>query len=120
LLNKGFLVGYNREVVGVIILQAAGGLVSSYCLDLTSTHGLDVNPPVFQIVAVVVKYADNVLKGFATSLSIILSCIVSDYFFHDLKVSTAFLVGSAIVLSAVFLFGYTPTAPITSTKQFTT
>jgi UDP-sugar transporter A1/2/3 len=69
---------------------------------------------------VVVKYADNVLKGFATSLSIILSCIVSDYFFHDLKVSTAFLVGSAIVLSAVFLFGYTPTAPITSTKQFTT
>ena len=35
------------------------------------------------VVAVVIKYADNILKGFATSLSIILSSIVSYYFLKD-------------------------------------
>ena len=29
------------------------------------------------IVAVVVKYADNILKGFACSMAIIITCIVS-------------------------------------------
>merc|ERR1712129_189734 len=52
---KGFFVGYSLLVWVVVIIQAIGGL----------------------IVAVVVKYADNVLKGFATSFSIILSCIIS-------------------------------------------
>ncbi len=34
------------------------------------------------IVAIVVKYADNILKGFATSISIVLSCIVSIFLFN--------------------------------------
>ena len=61
-----------------------------------------------QIVAVVVKYADNVLKGFATSLSILISSLVSWYMFHDLDVNLAFLVGSMVVLAAVYWYGYTP------------
>jgi hypothetical protein len=32
------------------------------------------------IVAVVVKYADNILKGFACSMAIIITCIVSGAF----------------------------------------
>lgn len=35
----------------------------------------------------VVKYADNLLKGFATSISIVFSCIFSIYFFSDFNVS---------------------------------
>jgi UDP-sugar transporter A1/2/3 len=38
-------------------------------------------------VAVVMKYADNILKGFATSLSIILSSFVSFFFLNDFQAS---------------------------------
>jgi len=61
-------------------------------------------------VAVVVKYADNVLKGFATSLSILISSIVSYYMFHDIDINAGFLFGAVVVLSAVYVYGYTPPA----------
>lgn len=53
----------------------------------------------------VVKYADNVLKGFATSLSILISSVVSFYFFHDIKVNFQFIEGAIIVLGSVFIYG---------------
>jgi len=84
--TRGFLAGYNEYVWGVIILQAAGGL----------------------IVAVVVKYADNVLKGFATSISILLSCFASFQIFHDVSLNVGFTSGAFIVLLAVFAYGYSP------------
>ena len=49
------------------------------------------------IVAVVVKYADNVMKGFATSLSIIISAIISFVMFHDVEVNLAFVTGGGVV-----------------------
>lgn len=70
-----------------------------------------------QIVAVVVKYADNVLKGFATSLSILISSLVSWYMFHDLDVNIAFLVGSVVVLAAVYWYGYTPPPSSVTSQQ---
>jgi len=39
------------------------------------------------VVAAVVKYADNILKGFATSVSIIVSSLVSFYFLGDFQPS---------------------------------
>lgn len=84
--TRGFLSGYNEYVWGVIVLQAAGGL----------------------IVAVVVKYADNVLKGFATSISIILSCFASFHLFHDVSLNVGFTTGAFVVLLAVFAYGYSP------------
>lgn len=71
-----------------------------------------------QIVAVVVKYADNVLKGFATSLSILISCLVSWYSFHDIDINSGFTIGAVIVLASVYVYGYTPT--ITSSTLQTT
>ena len=53
--ERGFFGGYTTIVWIVVIVQAAGGL----------------------IVAVVVRYADNVLKTFAASFSIVVSCVVS-------------------------------------------
>ena len=35
------------------------------------------------VIAAVIKYADNILKGFATSLSIILSTLISYFWLHD-------------------------------------
>ena len=70
-LEHGFFFGYNKVVVAVILLQAIGGLV----------------------VAVVVKYADNILKGFAASFSIITSCVLS-YFFFDFRPNLLFIMGA--------------------------
>ena len=62
------------------------------------------------LVAVVVKYADNILKGFATSGAIILSCILSIYMF-DFKLSIQFTVGASLVMLSVFVYSkYVPKA----------
>ena len=73
--ERGFFFGYNNVVISVILLQAIGGLV----------------------VAVVVKYADNILKGFAASFSIVTSCILC-YFFFYFRPNSMFLVGAVRVL----------------------
>jgi UDP-galactose transporter len=86
LTQRGFFVGYGVDVWSVILLQAAGGM----------------------IVATVVKYADNVLKGFATSVSIILSAVWSAALFNDVEINSGFLVGAAVVISAVFGFSHQP------------
>eukprot|EP01134_Creolimax_fragrantissima_P004914 CFRG4914T1 len=86
-LSKGFFFGFSPLVWTVITLQAAGGL----------------------IIAVVVKYADNILKGFATSVSIILASIISIFFF-DFHPSNYFLVGSSMVIGAVGMYSR-PDAP---------
>ncbi|KAL9951361.1 hypothetical protein ACROYT_G044012 [Oculina patagonica] len=81
--SNGFLQGYNRVTWIVISLQAFGGLV----------------------VAAVVKYADNILKGFATSVSIVVSSLVSFYFLGDFKPTNFFFLGTCGVLAATFLYG---------------
>jgi len=90
----GFFFGYNNLVWGTIMFQAAGGL----------------------IVAIVVKYADNIIKNFATSLSIILSSIASACLFNDLLINYSFVFGASIVLGAVYSFGL-PTSTKTVTKS---
>jgi UDP-galactose transporter len=57
--KTGFFVGYNWVVWLAIGFQAAGGV----------------------IVALVINYADNIAKNFATSISILISCVASVYFF---------------------------------------
>ncbi len=61
-LENGWFQGITRLVLVIIVLGALGGL----------------------IIAAVMKYADNIVKGFATSISIVFSSIVSYYFFNDL------------------------------------
>lgn len=79
--TNGFFYGYSLLTWTVIVLQAQGGL----------------------LVAVVVKYADNILKGFATSISIILACIVSIYVF-EFVLTFQFVIGAALVIASVFLY----------------
>lgn len=78
----GFFQGYRTITVLTICIQASGGL----------------------IVAMVIKYADNILKGFATSLSIILSTAVSVFVF-DFVVTGYFLIGSLTVVAATYMYG---------------
>ncbi|KAK9763466.1 hypothetical protein K7432_009817 [Basidiobolus ranarum] len=79
---EGFFQGYDLLTWIVVLNQALGGL----------------------LVAVVVKYADNILKGFATSLSIIISSVVSFYLFN-FHPSPQFALGALIVISSTFMYG---------------
>ncbi|KAF9581609.1 hypothetical protein BGW38_001315 [Lunasporangiospora selenospora] len=82
ILEGGLLQGYTTTTWMVVVNQALGGL----------------------LVAVVVKYADNILKGFATSLSIIVSGVISVYFF-DFEPSVQFQAGALVVILATWLYG---------------
>lgn len=58
------------------------------------------------LVAVVVKYTSTVVKGFATSFSIILTSVLSIYLFGS-SLDTLFLLGSTCVLLAIFNYSDT-------------
>ncbi|KAI8348521.1 nucleotide-sugar transporter-domain-containing protein [Mortierella sp. GBAus27b] len=86
--EQGFFAGYDMLVIAAIACQSAGGL----------------------IVAVVVKYADNILKGFATSISIVISSIASVALFGT-KIGTIFMIGTVLVLGATYLYSL-PDKPV--------
>ncbi|XP_017760237.1 PREDICTED: UDP-galactose translocator-like [Eufriesea mexicana] len=83
--EQGFFFGYDLFICYLVVLQAGGGL----------------------IVAMVVKYADNILKGFATSLAIIISCVASIYLF-DFNLNLQFSLGAVLVICSIFLYSYEP------------
>uniref|UniRef100_A0A3B5QHR4 Solute carrier family 35 member A3b n=1 Tax=Xiphophorus maculatus TaxID=8083 RepID=A0A3B5QHR4_XIPMA len=82
--QSGMFQGYNAITWTVVVLQAMGGLV----------------------VAVVIKYADNILKGFATSVSIIVSTLISYFVLNDFHPTGVFFLGAMLVIAATFLYGY--------------
>jgi UDP-sugar transporter A1/2/3 len=77
-----FFNGYDSAVWVLVLTQAAGGL----------------------IVALVIKYADNILKGFATALAIVLGGVVS-FFLLDFSPTLPFLFGAILVVASVGLYG---------------
>jgi len=56
------------------------------------------------LIAVVIKYADNILKNFSTALSILLTTVLSSIVF-DSPVNALFAAGTGLVIYAVFLYG---------------
>ncbi|XP_076062688.1 UDP-galactose transporter [Oratosquilla oratoria] len=84
--EAGFFQGYTPTTWVVVFIQAFGGLM----------------------VSVTMKYADNILKGFATSLSIVMSSLVSWAVLGDAAPSLQFVLGAGIVIGATVLYGVTP------------
>ena len=78
-MNRGIFYGFSQVTVVVILLSSAGGL----------------------LVSIVVRYMDNIVKGFATSIAIVLTAIVSYYIFEDLDLNLYFICGTANVLISV-------------------
>merc|ERR1711937_723650 len=74
----GFFQNYNSMVWVVITLQGLGGLV----------------------IAAVIKYADNILKSFATSLSIVATGLISYFLMNDFALTTNFFAGTLLVMTA--------------------
>ena len=77
--------GFDWIVWIVVLCQALGGIA----------------------VSLVIKYADNILKGFATSISIIVGTIAAIYFFNNWP-KPLFIVGALIVIIAVTIYSVFP------------
>lgn len=56
------------------------------------------------MVALVVKYADNIHKGFASSLSVVISGVTDVFLFKDMSIDQPFLTGTLIVLASSLVF----------------
>lgn len=79
--TKGFFYGFTPLTWLCIILQVQGGL----------------------LVAVVVKFANNILKGFATSMAIVISTVASIFLF-DFDLTPAFIFGASLVICSVMMY----------------
>ena len=89
--NGSLFYGYNGIVLTMICLQAMGGLV----------------------VAVVMKYTDNIIKGFANSVSIGLSWLFCVFFF-EYEYSFHGMIGMILIMIAVCMYSASPTTSMTS------
>eukprot|EP00802_Teleaulax_amphioxeia_P014059 Tamp_14118.p1 GENE.Tamp_14118~~Tamp_14118.p1 ORF type:complete len:375 (+),score=44.73 Tamp_14118:164-1288(+) len=81
LTTHGFFQGFTHWTWTVVTLHSVGGL----------------------LVTAVMKFADNLLKGFAMAASMISACVLSVHFF-DFALTANFLSGSLIVVMATFLY----------------
>ncbi|KAL2206963.1 nucleotide-sugar transporter [Sarocladium strictum] len=79
----GFFEGYNWVVWTAVLLQTFGGIVAS----------------------LVIRDTDNIVKTFATSISIVISFLISVYLFDDFSFGLTFLIGTSLVLFATYLYG---------------
>eukprot|EP00403_Amphidinium_massartii_P005260 CAMPEP_0178381352 /NCGR_PEP_ID=MMETSP0689_2-20121128/5935_1 /TAXON_ID=160604 /ORGANISM="Amphidinium massartii, Strain CS-259" /LENGTH=302 /DNA_ID=CAMNT_0020001525 /DNA_START=106 /DNA_END=1014 /DNA_ORIENTATION=- len=87
--EAGFFQGYDWIVMLTITFEAGGGI----------------------IVALVVKYADNIAKNFATGLSLTLTTALSALLW-DFHVSTFFVLGAVLTLSATYLYSTAPAVKV--------
>ncbi|XP_056150480.1 CMP-sialic acid transporter [Lampris incognitus] len=81
-LEKGFFFGYTPWVCFVVFLASVGGLYTS----------------------VVVKYTDNIMKGFSAAAAIILSTVASVLLF-GLQITATFTLGAMLVCVSIYLYG---------------
>ncbi len=81
----GILQGYDWLVWTITFFNSAGGL----------------------IIAVVMKYADNILKAYSQSLAIILACVASLFMSHFIP-TLPFVAGTCLVIISIFLYAKYP------------
>lgn len=86
--QRGWMAGFTPSTWFCVLWQALGGI----------------------IVAVTIKHADNILRGFANSLALIIGALGS-YFLFDFHLSLSFSAGCSLVIAAIFLYGAGPSTP---------
>lgn len=87
--NSGLYQGFNALVWTVVSLEAFGGIV----------------------VALVVKYADNILKNFSTAVSIVTSTVVSAIFL-GFSITPSFVIGAMCVMASLGIYSSNPNAAL--------
>ncbi|CAJ1025544.1 Nucleotide-sugar transporter, putative [Leishmania lindenbergi] len=76
-----FFDGFTSLVWTLVAVQAVGGI----------------------LVALVVRYCDNIVKSFSTAFAIVLSGMASVFLFHT-ALNATFLVGAFLVLSSIIMY----------------
>jgi len=77
----GIFVGWNGVTIAVVLLNALGGFV----------------------VSLTMKYADNILKTFAVSISLVVNCLLSSVF-QSILLTPQAITGVALVIAATFVY----------------
>jgi len=80
--NGSVLYGFTPIVWITVMLHALGGLVTAF----------------------VVKSTSSVVKGFAQSFSVVVSCLISHFILKDFRASPLFLLGALIVCISAIVF----------------
>ncbi|CAH8858564.1 unnamed protein product [Trichobilharzia szidati] len=93
--KNGFFFGYDSIVWLAILIQSLGGL----------------------LIAATIRYADNIRKGFATSLAIVLTFILSIFWFN-FQPTILFFIGAVLVMIATVLYSAYPPATTDTTNKF--
>jgi UDP-sugar transporter A1/2/3 len=88
LAERGWMAGFGPATWASVIFQASGGI----------------------IVAITIKYADNILRGFAQALALIVGAIGS-WLLFDFHLTPMFSLGVVLVIGAVFLYGSNARSP---------
>lgn len=94
IMERGLWTGFGMSAWGVVWLQVFGGF----------------------IIALVVKYCDNILKNFALAGSVIMTVLVSIPLFNQWP-SSLFLFGVTAVLLSVFMYGGSLKIPLLSRRD---
>lgn len=81
-MEKGFFFGYTPWVCFVVFLASVGGLYTS----------------------VVVKYTDNIMKGFSAAAAIVISTVASVLLF-GLQITITFALGALMVCVSIYMYG---------------
>merc|ERR1712173_81363 len=85
ILEEGLFTGWSAVTVLQYLLMTAGGL----------------------LVAVIIKYLDVIIKGFATAISLIVISLTG-YFFLGGALDTIFLIGMGVTIISVFNYNEQP------------
>lgn len=83
--EKGMFFAYDELVWTIVFGYALGGLLVAMCI----------------------RYADNILKGFSQSFAVVFACVGSVFLFNFVP-TWLFLVGSSLVVVSVYLYSRFP------------
>lgn len=93
---SGFFSGLTPVVWAVVLLQSIGGL-------LIGNPRILAEPRTDSLPALAIKHADNVAKGFALSVSVVFTFLLSVILF-DFPLTTASILGGTAVIGSTLLF----------------
>jgi len=79
---NGFHQGYDWFVWVVIFVHSIGGLIVALCM----------------------KYADNILKCFGNAIAIIVNCILSHILLHEFELDLQFFMGTLLVIASTTVY----------------
>mmetsp|Transcript_69497 Transcript_69497/g.166586 ORF Transcript_69497/g.166586 Transcript_69497/m.166586 type:complete len:403 (+) Transcript_69497:109-1317(+) len=82
IMSDGFTQGYTWRVWLVIWTLATGGLMA----------------------AVVIKYADNILRQFSTAISILITMFISSVILQEIELGPIFFLGASLAIGATFMY----------------